>query len=84
MAVKMLEQAVAAFGIGSEEGKAILSAHKTLSKKFGSSEGNTQQLMPAELRHMIAEFAGPGMPGGNPGAGAPPGGPPQPGAAAPQ
>jgi hypothetical protein len=83
MAVKLLERSVPAFGAPSKEGKAILSALKSLGAAFGKTEGNTEQLMPAELRKMIAEFTGPGMPGPNPGAGAPPGGPPQPGAAPP-
>lgn len=83
MATKLLERSIPAFGIGSKEGKAILTALKALGGAFGKTEGNTEQLMPAELRKMIAEFAGPGMPGPPPGAGAPPGGPPQPGAAPP-
>jgi hypothetical protein len=80
MATKMLERAIPAFGIQAKEGKAILSALKALGAAFGKTEGNSEQLMPAELRKMIAEFAGPGMPGPAPGAGAPPGGAPPGGA----
>jgi len=80
MATRLLERALSAFGSPSEEGKAILKCLSSLGAVFGKSEGGTEQLMPAELRKMIAEFAGPGMPGPAPGAGAPPGGAPQPGA----
>lgn len=76
LATKMLERAIPAFGATGKEGKAILAALKALGGAFGKTEGNTEQLMPAELRKMIAEFTGPGMPGPPPGAGAPPGGAP--------
>lgn len=83
MATKLLERCIPSFGIGSKEGKAILTALKSLGGAFGESEQKTQELMPAELRHMIAAAAGPGMPGQPPGAGsqpppgaAPPGGAP--------
>lgn len=66
MATKMLERALPSFGVQSPEGKAILTALKGLAKAFGESEQNTQELMPAELRHMMAAAAGPGTPGGPP------------------
>ena len=77
MATKLLERCIPAFGIGTKEGKSILSALKALGSAFGESEQKTQELMPAELRHMIAAAAGPGMPGAPQGAGAAPQGPPQ-------
>jgi hypothetical protein len=80
MATKLLERSLGAFGAPSKEGKAILTALKALGGAFGQTEGGSEQLMPAELRHMIGQFAGPGMPGAPPGAGAPPPGGPPPGA----
>ena len=62
MATKLLERCIPAFGIGSKEGKAILSALKSIGGAFGESEGKTEELMPAELRHMIAAAAGPANP----------------------
>lgn len=84
MATQLLQRSIAAFGVGSKEGRAILTSLKALGSAFGEQEGSTKELMPAELRKMIGEFAGPGIPGPAPGAGAPPGAPPQPGAAAPK
>lgn len=66
LATKMLERALPSFGIASNEGKAILTALKGLAKVFGESEQTTQELMPAELRQMMAAAAGPGTPGGPP------------------
>jgi hypothetical protein len=72
MATKLLERSLGAFGAPSPEGKAILKALSSLGAAFGKTERGSEQLMPAELRHMIGQFAGPGMPGAPPGAGAPP------------
>jgi hypothetical protein len=76
MATKLLERSLSVFGTTSEEGQAILKCLSTLGKKFGKSQDETSELMPAELKHMIAAASGPGNP--NPsGGGAPPGGPQQ-------
>lgn len=79
LATKMLERALPSFGIASPEGKAILTALKGLGKIFGESEQKTDELMPAELRQMMAAAAGPGTPGGAPPQAATPP-PPSPGA----
>lgn len=76
MGCKLLERGLGVFGSTSKEGKAILGALSTLAKAFGKTEDNTSELMPAELKHMIAAASGPGNP--NPqGGGAPPPGAPQ-------
>lgn len=83
MAVKMLERALPAFGSGTDEGKAILKAITALGHAFGKEEGQTEELMPAEIKQMLQGLAGPGAPpkgaspapppgGAPPGAGAPP------------
>jgi hypothetical protein len=66
MATKMLERSIASFGVQTKEGQAIMKALTTLGKTFGEKEGNDDELMPAELKHMIAQAAGPGTPGGPP------------------
>lgn len=70
LATKMLERSIVAFGVTSKEGKAILTALKTLGSAFGEDEEKTQELMPAEIRQMMQQLAGPGAEGG-----APPGAP---------
>lgn len=82
MAVKMLEKSLAAFGSTTDDGKAVLKAIKGLSQAFGQQEGKTEELMPAEIKQLLAGLAGPGTPPGAP-PGAPPGGPPGGGAAPP-
>jgi hypothetical protein len=79
LAQKKLEQALATFGSNSDEGKGILDAIRALSKAFGKQEGDTEQLMPAEIKQMLQGLPGPGaMPAGmKPPGGAPPGMPPQ-------
>lgn len=80
MAVKMLERCLPAFGSQSEEGKSVLKAISALAKAFGKQEDETQELMPAEMKTLLAGLSGPGAagpPGGAPagpppGAGAPP------------
>jgi hypothetical protein len=59
MAIKMLEKALPAFGSGDENGKAILKAITALGKKFGKEEGQTEELMPAEIKAMLQGLAGP-------------------------
>lgn len=61
MATKILERAIAAFGVTSKEGKAIMTALKALGAAFGEQEENTQELMPAEIRQMMQTLAGPGQ-----------------------
>lgn len=74
MAVKILERALADFGSTTEEGEAVLSAIKSLSRKFGKQESQTQELLPAEMGIIQQALAGPGQTGGPPGM--PPGGAP--------
>lgn len=74
MAINMLEQAIPALGSSSDEGSTVLTALKSLSKKFGASK--SQDLIPAELQMLMqnAQQTGgaPGqaatMPGATPGA----------------
>lgn len=76
MAVKMLERCLPAFGSETDEGKAVLKAITALGKAFGKQQDETQELMPAEIKTLLAGLSGPGSagpPGGAPpGAGAPP------------
>lgn len=74
MAVKMLERTLPAFGSQSDEGKAVLKAISALAKAFGRAEDKTQELMPAEMKTLLAGLSGPGAAGPPPGA-APPGPP---------
>jgi hypothetical protein len=62
LAQKKLEQALAVFGGGSDEGKAILKAISALVGAFGKQEGDTEQLMPAEIKQMMQGLPGPGAP----------------------
>src|SRR5262249_31581152 len=55
---KMLEQALTAFGAQTEEGKAILSALKTLTSKFGEDRSKSDQLIPAELQQLVQSAGG--------------------------
>ncbi len=66
MVFQLLEQSLPAFGSQSEEGKAILSALKTLTNKFGSSRQSANSLIPAELMQLVQSI--PGMGGGSPAA----------------
>jgi hypothetical protein len=72
MVFQLLEQSLPAFGSQSEEGKAILQALSTLTKKFGEQRQKSDQLIPAELMQLMQTIPGAG--GG--GAAAPKAGPP--------
>jgi hypothetical protein len=69
---KLLEESLGSFGAQTEEGKAVLSALSTLTKKFGEDRAKSEQLIPAELMQMnSASGAAPGpaaqaMPAGKP------------------
>jgi hypothetical protein len=79
LAQKKLEQALGVYGGSSPEGQAILKAITALTKAFGKAEGDTESLMPAELKQMMMGMQGApggGAPGGPPGGA--PGGAPKP------
>ena len=82
LAIHQLEVALAPWGSGTKEGKAILKAITALGKAFGKDEESTGELQPAAEKQMLANLAGPGAPPKpqGPPPGAPPGGPPQMGA----
>jgi hypothetical protein len=87
MAQKMLERALPKFGSGDKRGKAILKSIASLAREFGKEEGQTEELMPAEIKQLLQGLAGPGAPPkpppgaqGAPPPGAPPPGAPPPGA----
>lgn len=63
MAVKILQRQLPHFPIESEQGKAVLSALKTLSNGFGKTEDKDQELIPAEVMQLLSALG--------PGAGAP-------------
>lgn len=75
MATKILEQTLAAFGSGSDEGKSVLGALTTLNKAFGASSEKGRDLIPSEIMNMVgsmpqsaqAQMQPPGMPPGQPG-----------------
>ena len=73
IAQHVLTTALVDLGVSSPEGQAVLEAITKLVKKFGKSEEDSKQIMPAELQMAMQRQAGPGAP--------PPGGPP-PGAGA--
>lgn len=72
IAVHILKTAMVDIGVG-EDFQAILDAMKILTKKFGKSEEDSKQIMPAELQMAMQRSAGPGQPPGQ----APPQAPPQ-------
>jgi len=79
MSLKVLTKALAVFGVGSKQGKALMNSIKSLAKEFGQDEESTDELQPAAIKQMLAGLGGPGTPpGGPPGAppGPPGGGPP--------
>jgi hypothetical protein len=85
VAMKVMEQTLPQFGATTEEGKAVLTAIKSLAKAFGEEESKSKELMPAEIQQLLAGLAGPGapsagMPGPKPPGAPPPGGPPPGGA----
>ena len=53
MALDMLQNALMAFGMQSEEGMALQEAVKKITGKFGERESETRQLMPAEIMNLI-------------------------------
>lgn len=86
MAMDLLEQTLPMFGSDSEEGKAILSALTGMSKKFSSNREKGRELIPSEIKNLVASLpqsaggaGGAGAAGAPPGAapGMPPGMPPQ-------
>ena len=70
LAVKVLERALPAFGFDTKEGKVILNTLRSFSKIFGSSESQTEELMPAELQSLMQQM--PQGAGGGPTPAAPP------------
>lgn len=66
MVFQLLEQSLPAFGSQSEEGKSVLQALSTLTKKFGKDRQKADQLIPAELMQLVQSV--PGMGGGTPAA----------------
>ena len=64
MVFQLLEQSLPAFGSQSEEGKSILQALSTLTKKFGASRQKSDSLVPAELLQLVQSIPGAG--GGSP------------------
>jgi hypothetical protein len=75
-AMKVLEQALVAFGAMGKEGKAVLGAISSLAKTFGKQEGDADELMSSEKKTVAGAISGPG-------GSAPQGGAPPPGAGAP-
>lgn len=64
-----LQLAAADFGVMSPDGSFALELLQKITKKYGKSEDDTKQLMPAELAQVFQQAAGPGAP---PGGGAAP------------
>jgi hypothetical protein len=52
-AMDLLEQAIGSVGADSEEGKALMDAVTSLTKKFGKRQESTKELMPMEIMNMI-------------------------------
>lgn len=75
VAQKVLQGAMAEMDLNTAEGKAVLEILAKMTKAFGKSEEDSQQIMPAELMQALQPAAGPG---------AAPGGAPPPGAKPPQ
>lgn len=71
VAQKVLQAAMAEMDLNTPEGKGVLELLAKISKVFGKSEEDSQQIMPAELMQALQPAAGPGA---APQAGAPPGG----------
>ena len=75
VAIHALQLAMQDVGISTEHGQAILKALATLTKQYGKSEEESQQMMPAEIMQVMQKQSGPGAApppqGGAPG-GAPP------------
>jgi hypothetical protein len=73
IAIHIMKTAMVDLGLG-EDFTAVLDAVKILTKKFGKTEEDSKQIMPAEIMQAMMKQAGPGAPPGAkpPGAGAPP------------
>jgi hypothetical protein len=83
IAQHILTTALVDLGVQSTEGQAVLDALKMLVKKFGKTEEDSKQIMPAELMMAMQRQAGPGQaPGAKPGMPPPGAAPPQQAAAA--
>ena len=74
MAMDLLEQTLPMFGHDSDEKKAILSALTGMSKTFASNREKGRELIPSEIKNLVASL--PQSAGGQGGAGAQPGMPP--------
>jgi hypothetical protein len=72
VAQHILQLAMLDMGVASPEGQAILEALTKLVKKFGKTEEDSKQIMPAELQQAMMRGAGPGAPPGAKPGGAPP------------
>jgi hypothetical protein len=53
LAMDLLEQTLPSLGSESEEGRTVLNALSSLSKKFGHSRPKSQELVPAELMQLM-------------------------------
>jgi hypothetical protein len=71
IAIHILKTSMVDLGLG-EDFQAVLDAVKTLTKKFGKTEEDSKQIMPAEIMQAMMKQAGPGPPGGKPPGGAAP------------
>ncbi len=70
MAMTLLEQALVAFGSGSEEGQSVIKSLNSLGGKFGTDREKGRELIPSEIMNLVGDL--PGRAGGSPMA--PPGG----------
>lgn len=59
-AMKLMDRAIAKMGPKSDEGKALLAARATLTKKFGEHEEESAEFSLAEIKRMLATLEGPG------------------------
>lgn len=75
IAIAILEQTLHPLGSSSDEGRAVLTALKTLGDKFGSSREKGRELVPSEIMNLMASMPQ-GAGGGAPHPGAPPPAPP--------
>lgn len=75
MALDLLEKSLQAFGSETQQGKVLLGALSRLSQEFGEKRQKAKELVPAELRQLMASqqpspemmaMAGGGAPGGAP------------------
>jgi hypothetical protein len=79
VAIRLLERAMVAHGSGSDKGKSIQRALAAITKAFGATEDQAQEIMPAEVKTALMAPSGPpgggpqSMAGGAPGAAPPPG-----------